>query len=77
MKPTYAGSMFIETSGGVVEIGMIETKNGVVPGGARDAVTFRPPSVLPTMQQVQEAMRLALWCQGNECVFEGITSKSG
>jgi len=75
MKPSYAGSMFVETSGGVVEVGMIETKKGILPGGVRDAVTFKTPAVLPTPEQVREAMSLAMWCQKNECVFEGIVSK--
>ena len=47
-KPKYVGSMFVETAGGVVEIGMMGFPDGdVVPGGVRDAVTFRRPKVLP------------------------------
>jgi hypothetical protein len=77
-KPVYVGSMFIETDGGVVEIGMVEwPKRGVLPGGVRDAVTHRRPSVLPSSDQVREALDLAKWCMENECVFEGRVSYSG
>jgi hypothetical protein len=76
-KPTYVGSMFIETSGGVVEIGMMEIDSGrVVPGGVRDAITHRPPAVLPTMKQVRDALELAKWCHDNPGVFEGITAST-
>jgi hypothetical protein len=74
-KPTYVGSMFVETSDGVVEIGMMETPKGVMPGMVRDARTLRKPKTLPSIEQVREAMAIAMWCQENECVFEGITSK--
>lgn len=70
--------MFIETDGGVVEIGMVEwPKRGVLPGGVRDAVTHRRPSVLPSADQVREALDLAKWCMDNECVFEGRVSYTG
>lgn len=75
-KNSYVGSMFVETSGGVVEVGMVETDRGVLPGGVRDAVTRGKPSVLPTPEQVREAMQLALWSQENSCVFEGVVSKN-
>ena len=74
-KPKYVGSMFVETKGGVVEIGMMGFPDGdVVPGGVRDAVTFRRPKVLPSKKQVQTALRLARWCSRNEIVFEGVVS---
>ena len=74
-RPTYVGSMFIETSGGVVEIGMMETEEGVIPGGVRDANTHRVPAVQPTVVQVREALELAKWCIDNPQVFEGLTVK--
>ena len=75
-NPTYVGSMFIETDGGVVEIGMMEFNGRVMPGGVRDANTHAQPTVLPTEVQMREALELALWCKENEQVFEGITSPS-
>ena len=74
MKPKYVGSMFVETKGGVVEIAMMDLGQGVVPNGARDAVTYRRPKVLPSNKQVQAALLLAQWCSRNEPVFEGVVS---
>jgi hypothetical protein len=71
-NPTYVGSMFIETDGGVVEIGMMEFNGKVMPGGIRDANTHRVPDVPPTETQMREALELAMWCKEHEQVFEGI-----
>ena len=68
--------MFIETTGGVVEIGMMRFNGRVMPGGVRDANTHKVPDVLPTKEEMREALELAKWCIDNECVFEGITSKA-
>lgn len=70
----YVGSMFIETENGVVEIGMIETPDGVIPGGCRDAITHDKPRRFPTMEQFKEAIQLAKWAYLNQAVFEGKVS---
>ena len=64
------GSMFIETAAGVVEVAMVEQPDGSIqPGGVRDANKMGRPEVLPTMQQMREALRLAKWCYLNKEVF--------
>jgi hypothetical protein len=69
------GSMFIETAAGVVEIAMVEDESGYVqPGAVRDANRMGEPEILPTVEQVQEALELANWCYLNQEVFEGKTS---
>lgn len=74
-NPTYVGSIFIETRGGVVEIGMTEFNGRIMPGGVRDANTHRAPDVLPTAAQMREALELALWSKQHPQVFEGITAE--
>lgn len=65
----YVGSMFIETAQGVVEVGMLETPEGVMPGGCRDALTHEKPKCFPTVDQMREALQLAKWCYLNSVVF--------
>lgn len=70
----YVGSMFIETDHGVVEVGMVETPQGVMPAGCRDAITHDKPRQFPSVQQIQEAIELAKWAYLNQAVFEGRVS---
>ncbi len=65
----YIGSMFIETAEGVVEVGMAETPQGIVPGGFRDAITHERPRLFPTVEQIREAIELSKWFYLNKVVF--------
>ena len=71
-KPKYVGSMFIETAKGVVEIGMMEKDGRICAGGVRDANTHRAPAMLPTVEQVRDALELAKWSIDHPQVFDGI-----
>jgi hypothetical protein len=68
--------MLLEGQDRVWEVAMVENENGcLVPAGVRDVnypdaeLTERPP-----LEQLREAMHLAVWAERNQCVFEGITS---
>ena len=62
--------------GGVAEIGMMETENGgVMPGGIRDSNTHEVPDVLPSPEQVRDAVELAKWSVDHQQVFEGVVAK--
>jgi len=61
--------------GGVAEIGMMETSEGIMPGGVRDPNTHEVPDVLPSPEQVRDALELAKWSMDHQQVFDGVVAK--
>jgi len=81
-EPVYIGSMFIENNSPdgheVIEVAMMDIGGSrMVPGGIRNAQTFRKPTGPPSATQMRHAIWMSHWCMENSDVFDGKVSYKG